>query len=132
LKAFFGDRYGAELLEMRIGKLRIEQRITTCLQPRRQMHERDLARIGHAREFAFGKKRAPKRQTIESANQPPPVPGFDAVGETAPVQSFKHVDDGIVDPGFVPVRLGLCTAADDLIEGGIGGDLIAVRTDGAG
>jgi len=61
LKAFFGDRYRAELLEMRIGKLRIEQRITAGFQPRRQMHKRHFARISHAREFAFGKKRGAER-----------------------------------------------------------------------
>jgi hypothetical protein len=132
LKAFFGDRYGAELFEMRIGKLRIEQGIAARFQSRRQMHQRDLARISHAREFAFGKKRRAKRQTVESADQLAPMPGFDTVGETAPVQGFKHVDDEIVDPGFVPVWLGLRTAADDLIESGIDGDVIAVRTNGAG
>jgi hypothetical protein len=61
LKALLGDGDCAELLEMRIGELRIEQRIAAGFQPRRQMHQRNLARIRHPRELALGKKRGAER-----------------------------------------------------------------------
>jgi hypothetical protein len=60
------------------------------------------------------------------------MPSFDAVGIPPPVESFEYVDDGIVDPGLAPVRLGFGAAAYDLIEGAVHGDVVTVGADGAG
>jgi hypothetical protein len=57
LEALFGHSHGAELFEMRIGKLRVQERVAAGLQARRQVNKRHLARIRHARELAFGEER---------------------------------------------------------------------------
>src|SRR5712671_3804982 len=96
------------------------------------MDQRDLARIGHARELALGKERGAQRQAVKSTDQLSHMPGFNAVGTPSPVKGFEYLDDRIVDPGLAPVRLGFGTAAYDLIEGAVHGDVITVGANGAG
>jgi hypothetical protein len=61
LEALLGHGHGAELLEMRIWKLRIQKRVAAGLQARCQVNKRHLARIRHARELAFGEERGAQR-----------------------------------------------------------------------
>ena len=66
---------------MRVRELRIQQRVAAGLQPRREMHERDLARIPHAREFALGEERGRETETVEAADELALEPDLDAVRE---------------------------------------------------
>ena len=48
---------GPEAAEMRRGELGVEQLKTSGVEPRHQMHQRDLARIARAREHRIPRKR---------------------------------------------------------------------------
>jgi len=115
---------------MRIGKLRIQEAKASGLQPRREMHKRDLASVGHTGKFAFGEERRAERETIKTSYELVAVPGFDAVGQSAPMQHRKDVDDGIIDPGFAAIRPRFGATANDLGEFRIDRDLEAVGAHG--
>ena len=117
---------------MRIRELRIQQRIAAGLQPCGEMHERDLARIPHAGELAFGEKGGCEAEPVKTADELVFEPDLDAVGEPARVQCHEHIDDGGVDPGVAAIGSLLRAAADDVAKGGIDRDRITVRFDGRG
>ena len=60
-------------------KLRVEQREAAGLQPRHQMHQRDLRGVARAVKHALAEKRAAERDAVEAADQALAVIDLDAV-----------------------------------------------------
>ena len=58
--------FEAELLQMRIVELRVEQLELACDQPRNEVDQRNLGCVGPAREHALAKKGSAKRDAVES------------------------------------------------------------------
>src|SRR6202008_833022 len=117
---------GAELLEMRVWKLRIEQAIAAHLQPRDKMDKGDFAGVGRARKFAFGEERRADAKAIHATGELALMPGLDRMREPARVQGFEHIDDGLIDPGFTPARRRRRAGADDLAERRVDAHLVAI------
>src|SRR5205814_4140860 len=90
----------AELREMRRQELSIEHTVAAVPQPRDQMHEGDLARIGDAAEHALAEKGAAERDTVEPADQFDLVTALDAVRSAALEAAGVELQDHVNDPGI--------------------------------
>ena len=100
-------------------ELAVEQPEPAHLQPRDQPGERYLRGVGAQREHAFPEKRAAQPNAVEAADQFAAVPGLYRMGVAEAMKLGEAALDFAVDPGLVAFR----TAADDLGEGTIAGDL---------
>jgi len=63
-------------------ELAIEQREPGEFQPRDEVSERDLRRVGRAADHRFAEKRSAQRHPVKSADQIFIAPAFDAVRMT--------------------------------------------------
>ena len=117
------DLERAEALQMLGHELGVEQREAAALQPRHQMHQRDLAGVGLAAEHALAEERAAERDAVEAADQLAIQPGLDRVGVAHDVQLAAQVEDGVVDPGLPAAGRRLRAARHHILEGAVGGDL---------
>src|SRR5437763_9179207 len=88
---------------MRRQELGIEHTVAAVPQPRDQMHEGDLARIGDAAEHALAEKGAAERDTVEPADQFALVPALDAVRRAAVEEAGVELQDLVIDPGIGPL-----------------------------
>jgi hypothetical protein len=126
LEAFLRHRHGAELLEVRIGELRVQERVAARFEPRREMDECDLACIRHARKLAFGEECAPQRKAVEPADELALAPALHAMRLAASRKGIEDIDDRTVDPGLAAALTRFRAAADDVGECRVDADLEAV------
>src|SRR5438105_8576946 len=118
-----GDFDPAELREMWGQKLSVEEKVAAKPQARGQMHEGDLARVGHAAEHAFPEKSGADRDAVEAADQHIPVPRFDAVRRSAGEKPGIEPHDLVVDPGVGAFFGRFGAAADHLFERAVAANL---------
>ena len=102
------------------GELRVEQREAAGDQPRHQMHQRDLRRIGDAVEHAFAEERAAERETVESADQRFAVINLDAVAGAAFGERDIERADALIDPGALAASRRAGAAIDHRREVAVG------------
>ncbi len=80
-------------------ELRVEQPVMAGLEPRHQMHERDLGGVADGVEHALAEKGAAETDAIEAADQLLAVIDFDGVAVAALVELAIEIADTDVDPG---------------------------------
>ena len=107
---------GAECPQMVGDELGVEQPVMAGLEPRHQMHERDLRSVARAVEHALAEKGAAETDAIEAADQLLAVIDLDGVAVAALVELAIEIADAGVDPGARASRLRLRAAVDDGIE----------------
>ncbi len=73
----------AERLQVLGDILRVEQAIAAGLEPRDQMHQRDLGRVARAMKHALAEECAAERDTVKAADKFVAVIDFDGVAMTA-------------------------------------------------
>ena len=95
----------------------------TGLEPRHQMHQRNLGSVAGAVEHAFAEKGAAEADAIKAADQFLAVIDFDRMAVAALVEFAVQVVDAGVDPGPAASRHRLRAAVNDGVE-------IAVDHDG--
>ncbi len=107
---------------MRSDELAVEQLPSAGAQPRDEMRKRDLRRVACAADHRFAEKGASQRHAIESADQFPALPAFDAVRMAEPEQPVVTRLDHRVDPRRRPVVGRLGAERDHVGKGAVGGD----------
>ena len=83
------DAAAAEAREVRARHLAVDQRNVARAALGDEARERDLGRVGRAREHRLAEEHAAESYAVEPADQLPAVPGLERMGEPAPVQ--EHV-----------------------------------------
>src|SRR4051794_2586202 len=99
-----GHEIGAELIQVRGGPLRVQQRELALAQTLDQSDQRNLRGIAHDMEHAFTKERAADVDPIKAAGQSAIEPGFDAMRKTFEVQLAIGLDDLFGNPGMAMSR----------------------------
>src|SRR5689334_7327287 len=112
--ARYRDR--AEALQMLGDELGIEELESSDSQPRYEMDQRHLARIGRAAEHALAEKGRAGLHAVEAADQRVVRPALDAVRGPAMEKRGVEADDLVVDPGLRPLARRFGTAAHDRLE----------------
>src|ERR1700675_461232 len=93
------DCDGAECAQMLGDELRVEQPVMAGLQPRHQMHQRNLGSVAGAVKHAFAEKRASETDAVKPADQFPAVIDLDRMTVAALVEFSIQVMNAGVDPG---------------------------------
>jgi len=78
--------HDAELRQVLVGELGIEQRKALLPEPRDQINQRNLARVIAAGKHAFAKKRAADGNAVNTTRQHIAIPSLNAMCETGAVQ----------------------------------------------
>jgi hypothetical protein len=120
--AVFGARDfdDAELLQVGVDILCVEELETLPPQPRRQVHQHDLAGVRRRREHAFPAEGRAHGHAVDTSHEYAVLPGLDAMRMARGVQGRIQRDDLVVDPGFLAFRAG----ADHRAESAVKTDLI--------
>src|SRR4051812_43998246 len=92
----------AELLQVLVDELGIQQLEPLPPQPCREINQRNFAGIGGGREHALAKKSATDSDAVDPADEFPLLPGFDAMRVTLFMQRGIERDDLVVDPCLRP------------------------------
>ena len=108
----------AELHQVFVDELRIQQFIPLLPKPCDQIDQRDLAGVGCGRKHAFAEKRAADGNAIDPAHQFAAAPRFHAMRKTRFMQLRIKVDDFIVDPCiFAHIGAAGHDSAKRMVEG---------------
>ena len=97
-------------------ELRVEQPVAAGLEPRHQMHERDLGSVARAMEHALAEERAAEADAVEAADQFVVLIDLDAVAMAEVVELAIERADARVDPGAGAAGLRLGAAVEHGIE----------------
>lgn len=103
-------------------ELTVEQGEAGEAHARHQPGQRDLRRVGAARDHGFAEEGGAERDAIEAAHKLLPVPHLDRMGEAAGVEIAIGAFDRMVDPGRRAIRRGGGAERQYLSEGAVGGD----------
>src|SRR5438067_6953913 len=104
---------------MRGQELGVEQAVTAEPQPRGEMDECDLARVGHPAEHALAEKRRAERDAVEPARQLAVEPAFYAVGRATGEEAAIEPQNLLADPGIRSLLVGFGAAAHHHLESGV-------------
>ncbi len=115
------DFLHAELRQVFVHELGVQQLISPLPQPRDQIYQRDLAGIGCGRKHAFTEKSAADGNAIDAAHQLVAAPRLDAMRETCFVKLRIQINNLVIDP-CIGARVG--AARHDGAEGAIEGDAV--------
>ncbi|MEY3717742.1 MAG: hypothetical protein RL285_1617 [Bacteroidota bacterium] len=97
---FLADFVGAELKEMGVEVLGIEQLKVLFAKEFHKENECDFAGIGHGMKHAFAAENFAEGNAIESAHELIILPHFEAMGQANSVEFAIRVDDFFGDPGI--------------------------------
>lgn len=97
---FLADFVGAELKEVGVEVLGIEQFKLLFAQEFHKKNECDFASIGHGMKHAFATENFAERHAIESAHELVVLPHFKAMGQAKSVEFAIRFDDFFGDPGI--------------------------------
>ncbi len=103
-------------------ELTVEQGEAGEAHARHQPGQRDLRRVGAARDHGFAEEGGAQRDAIEAAHKLLPVPHLDRMGEAPGMQVDIGALDRVIDPGRRAVGRGLRAQRQYLSEGAVGGD----------
>lgn len=123
------DFLQAELNEVLIVELCVEQHEAAIDQPGNQVDERNLRGIGGAGEHALAEECPAERDPVKATDQLVPVPAFHRMGMTAPVEAAVKIDDRGVDPGIRPVVMRFTAGFHDAGKCGVERDPERVLAD---
>lgn len=112
-------------------ELGIEQGKAPGPQPRHQMDQRHLRRIGFVMKHAFAKEGAAKPNTIEATNKPTLPPRLHGVTVSDPCERAVKRPDAPVDPRAPPPRGRRGTGVDHRLEIMVHTDLEMIRPHGS-
>jgi len=121
----------AEARQMRGDELRVEKRKAAFDQPRHEMDEGDLARIGLAAEHALAEERGAEVDAVEAAYELAVAPRLDGMRVAAGMQRGVEAQDLGVDPALLASRRGRGAGLHHVDERHIGRDLEAIAAHGA-
>lgn len=127
-----GDVLDAELFEVGVHELGIEQDVAASSEVFDEFDEAGLGGVGLPAEHGLAEERAADADAVESADESAVLPGFDGVCVSASVELGVDADDGGGDPGVGGVRAGLGAVFDDVAEGVIEGVGVAGVSDAFG
>src|SRR6202045_1148118 len=108
-----GDFDGAECAQVLGDELRVEQAVMTGLQPRHQMHQRNLGSVAGAVKHALAEKRASETDAVKAADQVLAVIDLNRMTVAALVEFAVQVVNAGVDPGSAASRHRLRAAVDN-------------------
>lgn len=108
----------AELPEMLVNELCVEQHKALPPKTRRQINKRNLARVCRGGEHALPEKSSADGNAVEPADKHVAIPGLDTVGETLFVQRDIERDDVVVNPRFgTRIGAGSHDGGEGAVEG---------------
>ena len=103
-------------------ELGVEQAVAAGLEPRHQMHQRDLGGVTRAVEHALAEEGAAERDAVEPAHQQAAVIDLHGVAMALGIERAVDLADAGVDPGAGAPDVGLGAALDHLVEGAVDHD----------
>jgi len=106
------QRDSAELLQMAVHELTVEQAKTTHTQTRCEVNQRNLGRITLQAEHGLAKERAFDGNAVKAANELVVFPALDRV-QVAHIKEVEiHLNDGFVDPRVFTTNVGSSAELD--------------------
>jgi len=112
-------------------ELGVQEHEAGHLQPRNQVHERDLRSVARPAEHALAEEGPPQADAVEPADQFIVPPALDAVSVAEGEQVGVHPLDRPIDPGL-GAPLGGGAGLHHLGEGGVDADLEGIGPHRAG